>query len=140
MIKQNRRDLFHLAGAGALASLAIPTMMAKLPDMAKSAEGAKITQEPFGELRVYFDGPTDQFKSMTSGSLKLNAGMEPHPPHQHPEEEIMVITEGTGEIVVAGKVTHLGPGAMMYCAANKTHGIKNTGKTPLMFYYFKWKA
>jgi hypothetical protein len=29
---------------------------------------------------------------------------------------------------------------MMYCAGNKLHGIKNTGKTPLLFYYFKWKA
>ncbi len=140
MSKQNRRDLFHLAGAGALASLAIPSMIAKLPDMTKSADGAKITQEPFGEVRVYFDGPTDQLKAMTAGSLKLKAGMEPHPPHQHPEEEIMVVTEGAAEIMVAGKVNHVGPGAMMYCAANNLHGVKNTGKSPLLFYYFKWKA
>ena len=140
MNKQNRRDLFQLAGASALASFAIPALAAKLPDMAKSAAAAKITQEPFGEVHVYFDGPTDQLKSMTAGSLKLKAGMEPHPPHQHPEEEIMVVTEGTGEIVVDGKTTQVGPGAMMYCAANKLHGIKSTGKTALLFYYFKWHA
>ena len=140
MAKHKRRDLFQLAGAGALASFAIPSMMAKLPDMAKLADGAKISEEPFGEVRVYFDGPTDQLKAMTAGSLKLKVGMSPHPPHQHPEEEIMVMTEGTGELIVAGKVTQVGPGSMMYCAGNKLHGIKNTGKTPLMFYYFKWKA
>jgi hypothetical protein len=28
----------------------------------------------------------------------------------------------------------------MYCAAEKLHGIVNTGKTPLMFYFMKWKA
>ena len=132
--------MFHLAGAGALASLAIPAAMAKLPDMTKNAAAAKITQETFGEVHVYFDGPTDQLKTMTAGSLKLKAGMEPHPPHQHPEEEIMVVTEGVGEIVVEGKVTQVGPGSMMYCAANKLHGVKSTGKTPLLFYYFKWKA
>ena len=140
MTKQNRRDLFQLAGAGALASFAIPSAMAKIPDMTKTAGAARITHEPFGEIRVYFDGPTDQLKSMTAGSLKLNPGMEPHPPHQHPEEEIMVVTEGAGEIVVDGKMTQVGPGSMMYCAANKLHGVKSTGKTALLFYYFKWKA
>jgi hypothetical protein len=29
---------------------------------------------------------------------------------------------------------------MMYCPAGKLHGIVNTGKAPLLFYYFKWKA
>jgi hypothetical protein len=29
---------------------------------------------------------------------------------------------------------------MMYCAANKMHGIVNTGKTPMLFFYYKWKA
>jgi quercetin dioxygenase-like cupin family protein len=140
MAKHKRRDLFQLAGAGALASFAIPAAMAKLPDVTKLPDAAKITHEPFGENRVYFDGPTDQLKAMTAGSLKLKAGMSPHPPHQHPEEEIMIVTEGTGEILVGGKTTQVGPGSMMYCAANKLHGVKSTGKTDLVFYYFKWKA
>ena len=66
--------------------------------------------------------------------------MAPHPPHEHPEEEIMVITEGSGEISVEGKVTKVANGSSMYCAAGKLHGVVNTGKSPLLFYYFKWKA
>ena len=106
----------------------------------KSNAKAKITKEPFGDLSIYWEGATDQIKSMTAGSLRLKAGMSPHPPHAHPEEEFMVITEGTGEINIEGKITKAGPGAMMYCAANKSHGIVNTGKTPLLFYFYKWKA
>jgi len=140
MAKPKRRDLFQLMGAGALASLAIPARAGKLSDMTKLPEATRTSQEDFGDVHVYFDGPTDQLKSMTAGSLKLNAGREPHPPHQHPEEEIMVVTEGSGEIVVDGKVTQVGSGSMMYCAGNKLHGIRNTGKAPLLFYYFKWKA
>jgi mannose-6-phosphate isomerase-like protein (cupin superfamily) len=140
MAKQKRRDLFQLMSAGMLASLAIPARAGKLTDATKLPAAAKVSQESFGSVRVYFDGPTDQLKAMTAGSVKLNAGMEPHPPHQHPEEEIMVVSEGTGDIVVDGKVTPAVPGTMMYCAANKLHGIKNTGKSPLLFYYFKWKA
>jgi hypothetical protein len=28
---------------------------------------------------------------------------------------------------------------MMFCAADRTHGILNTGNTPLTFYYWKWR-
>ena len=52
----------------------------------------------------------------------------------------MLVTEGTGEITVDGKTTQVGPGSMMYCAGNKLHGITNTGKTPLLFYFYKWHA
>jgi mannose-6-phosphate isomerase-like protein (cupin superfamily) len=131
-----RRDL--------LAAMAgLPVMLGaapRLPNATYSEQQAKLTKEPFGDLRIYFDGPTDQLKSITAGSLRLKAGMTPHEPHAHPEEEFMVITEGTGEISVEGKKTKVGPGSMMYCAANKLHGIVNTGKTPLLFYFYKWKA
>jgi mannose-6-phosphate isomerase-like protein (cupin superfamily) len=123
---------------GALAAL--PMGAARLPNDTLDAGAAKVTKEPFGDLRIYFDGPTEQLKQMTAGSLRLNPGATPHPPHQHPEEEFMVITEGSGEIVVDGKKKKVGPGSMMYCAANKSHGIVNTGKTPLLFYFYKWRA
>ncbi len=112
----------------------------KLANVTLDESKAKLSKEPFGDLRIYYDGPTDQLKAMTAGSLRLKPGMSPHPPHKHPEEEMMVVTEGTGEISVEGKVTKVGPGAMMYCAGNKLHGIVNTGKTPLLFYFYKWQA
>ena len=131
-----RRDV--LAG---VALLGLPLGAAsKLPDGLVDASKAKVTHEPFGELRIYFEGSTDQLKSITAGSLRLKAGATPHPPHTHPEEEFMVITEGSGEVSIAGQVTRVGPGSMMYCAGNKLHGIVNTGKSPLLFYFYKWSA
>jgi mannose-6-phosphate isomerase-like protein (cupin superfamily) len=133
-----RRRTLLAGGAGALA---IPLAGApKLPNLTIDEAKARLMREPFGDLRIYFDGPTDQLKAMTAGSLRLNAGATPHPPHQHPEEEFMVITEGTGEISVNGKVQKVTPGSMMYCAANVSHGIVNTGKAPLLFYFYKWRA
>lgn len=129
----------NLLAAGAFAALPLPGAP-KLPDGTRDDSKAKLTRETFGDLRIYYDGPTDQLKSMQAGSLRLNAGATPHPPHRHPEEEFMVITEGTGEISLEGKVTKVGPGTMMYCAGNKLHGIVNTGKTPLLFYFYKWSA
>jgi mannose-6-phosphate isomerase-like protein (cupin superfamily) len=135
-----RRDLFRFTAAVALAGRLPGAAGAKLPNATLDAAQAHITHEPFGDLAIYFTGPTDQIGSMTAGSLRLKPGMSPHPPHTHPEEEFMVITEGTGEIVVEGKTTRVAPGTMMYCAAGKLHGIVNTGKEPLLFYFYKWKA
>ena len=132
----NRRDLFKLTALNALAAYASPET---LPNLTRGAADAKLTREPFGDHRVYYDGPTDQLASMTAGSLRLKAGMSPHPAHQHPEEEIMLVTEGAGQITVDGKSADVAAGSMMYCAAGKMHAIVNTGKAPLLFYYFKWK-
>src|SRR5207237_10737327 len=104
----------------------IATTRSRLPDTIVTAKSSKLTRESFGDLRIFFEGPTEYIKSMTAGSLALKPGMSPHPPHQHPEEEFMVITEGTGEISIDGKVTPVAPGAMMYVSPNRLHGIVNT--------------
>ncbi len=131
----HRRDLFGFAAALPLLAAGDP----RLSDSVVDAAHATVTHETFGDLRTFFSGATGQLASMTAGSLRLKPGMEPHPPHQHPEEEFMVVTEGKGEILVNGKVHQVAPGSMMYCAANHPHGIKNTGTEPLLFYFYKWQ-
>jgi mannose-6-phosphate isomerase-like protein (cupin superfamily) len=131
-----RRDLFKFTAWNAVMAAFANE---RLPNATRSAGQGQVTHEPFGDLTVYFDGPTGQLASLTAGSLRLKPGMEPHPPHQHPEEEIMLVTEGTGEISIDGKITKVASGSMMFCGAGTLHGIKNTGKTPLLFYYYKWK-
>jgi quercetin dioxygenase-like cupin family protein len=135
----NRRDVLKL-GAGANAFALFAETARALPNAVIDGTNAKTTRQAFGEERIYFDGPTGQLKSMRAGSLQMKPGMSPHPPHEHPQEELMVVTEGTGEIVIEGKVTKVAPGSMMYCAAGKVHGIVNSGKTPLLVYFYKWQA
>lgn len=101
-------------------------------------ESSKTTHESFGDVTVYYDGKTQELGSMVAGSVVLHPGQEPHPPHQHPEEEFMLVGEGTGEILAGGKTTKVGPGGLMFSESNMLHGIKNTGSVPLRFYYFKW--
>jgi mannose-6-phosphate isomerase-like protein (cupin superfamily) len=135
-----RREILKLAGLNALAALGSASVSPRIPNATVNTGQAKLTQEAFGDLRIYFSGSTDQVGSMTAGSLLLKPGMTPHQPHQHPEEEFMVIAEGAGEISLDGKITKVRPGSMMYCAAGRLHGIVNTGKTPLLFYFYKWKV
>jgi cation diffusion facilitator family transporter len=114
--------------------------LAKLPDVTLNLSDLKTARESFGDVRMYFEGRTDKLKSMTAGSIVLAPGMSPHPPHLHEEEEFMLVAEGTGEIVCGDETKLVGPGAMMYCAGDKLHGITNTGATPMLFYFYKWLA
>jgi quercetin dioxygenase-like cupin family protein len=134
-----RRDLLKLAGLGPLAFLPAAAA-APIPNLVRTSKEAKLTKEPFGDLHIFFEGATDQVGSMTAGSLRLNPGAEPHPPHQHPEEEFLLITEGAGEVNLEGKVARVASGSMLYCGGNRLHGIRNTGRTPMLFYFYKWKV
>ena len=118
----------------------VVTAGAKLPDGVLNL--AALTPEVVNGCRVFvhYNGPTDQLTGMCTGMAVLDPGVSPHPPHQHPEEEFLIVAVGTGVIEVAGKPTHVGPGAIMYCGANVLHGVTNTGLTPMTFYWSKWTA
>ena len=91
-----------------------------------------------GKLGIYLQGDTPGSSKFATGRLVLDPGKTPHLPHTHVEEEIMVIEQGHGEIDVDGKITKVGPGSVMYTAPDVSHGIVNTGDTPIVFYFIKW--
>lgn len=113
---------------------------AKLPDGVLQPGDIAPVQEPGCEVFIHYNGPTDQLSAVCTGMALLDPGASPHPPHRHPEEEFLIIGAGTGEIEVDGKVTQVGPGAIMYCSGNVLHGVTNTGSVPMTFYWSKWLA
>ncbi len=95
---------------------------------------------PGAKAYVQFNAPTKQQAAVAAGVCTLEPGARPHPPHTHPEEELMWIGSGTGEIVVDGVTTQVKAGDCMYAEANVLHGIVNTGSTPMTFYFTKFLA
>jgi mannose-6-phosphate isomerase-like protein (cupin superfamily) len=93
---------------------------------------------PRGEVALYFEGDTAGTRKFVTGIARIKPGAEPHPVHKHPEEEVLIVTGGTGEISCDGKTTKIGPGAVMFTGPNVPHGIKNTGKDVLTFYFVKY--
>jgi quercetin dioxygenase-like cupin family protein len=120
--------------------VAAATTTPKLQDGVIAATEIAPIREPGCTVLVHYNGPTDQLRGICAGMAILDPGASPHPPHRHPEEEILIIADGAGIIECAGKVTQVGPGAMMYCAGNTLHGITNTGSTQMTFYWSKWLA
>jgi quercetin dioxygenase-like cupin family protein len=97
------------------------------------AEGAA----PGAKAYVHFNGPTQQLAAIASGLVTLEPGAAPHPPHQHPEEEIMIVGEGNGEFLINGVATQVKTGDMIFAESNVLHGVLNTSKSRMTFYFIK---
>ncbi len=128
-----RERAFAAEKAEILKSRTIPLDQVKMADY---SDRGKVV----GKVGVYLAGDTPGSSKFVTGRLVLNPGETPHPPHTHPEEEVMVIESGTGEISVDGKITAIGPGSVMFTTPDVPHGIVNTGATPIVFTFIKWAA
>ncbi len=93
-----------------------------------------------GEYRKVMQAPTATLDELECHITTLNPGEEAHPPHQHPDEEIIVIKEGLVEALVNGEIKKVGPGSVIFQAANQLHSIRNAGDTPATYHVIKWNS
>ena len=93
------------AGVFALASNA-PTQGSWVKDL--DSVPAKPTES--GSVRSLYNGPTATLKNLDVHVTTLNPGGAPHPPHKHPNEEILIIQQGTLEALINGQWMKVGPG------------------------------
>lgn len=89
---------------------------------------------PVGQIRHVFDNPTVAMDKLEVHITTLNPGMESHPVHRHPWEEILLVKEGDFEVSVNGHKQHAGPGAMVFLASDDPHNARNVGTKPATYY------
>ena len=109
-----------------------------LPSAVVRAAEAVPTRGPWGEWLRYFRGDTFGTSDMVVLAVCLKPGQAPHPPHQHAEEEFMILAEGAGAWHLDGKELPAKKGDVLYAAPWTMHGVKNTGDAPLTYYMMKW--
>lgn len=97
----------------------------------------KASPAGIGVYRNAFDAPTATLDKFSCHVTTLNPGKEPHPAHQHPEEELLVIKEGTLEVVQNGVTNQVRTGGMVFCASNELHGWRNSSTNPVTYYVLK---
>jgi XRE family transcriptional regulator, regulator of sulfur utilization len=102
----------------------------------------KMTEKPnsYGTVRSLVRRPTATLGELEMHITTLKAGQTSHAPHQHPNEELIILREGTVEALVHGEWLKLGPGSVIFQASNELHGIKNIGNTPATYHVVNWKA
>jgi quercetin dioxygenase-like cupin family protein len=91
-----------------------------------------------GARRDFFDSPTTTLDRFECHVTTINPGEAPHAPHQHPEEELIIVKEGTIEAMQNGVITRAGPGSLIFEASNDLHGLRNVGTTPATYHVIKW--
>ena len=70
----------------------------------------------------------------------LGPGEISHPPHQHVNEEIIVIVEGTIEAFVNGKTDRAAAGSVSFFASNDLHNFKNIGAGHCRYYVIELRG
>lgn len=120
-----------------------PTVMQPPPLMGSSIfdwEQIPVKKTAKGESRKFFQAPTATLDELECHVTTLNLGEMAHPAHQHPDEELIIVKEGTVESLVNGELKIVGPGSVIFQAANQMHSIKNVGDTPATYHVIKWNS
>jgi quercetin dioxygenase-like cupin family protein len=91
-----------------------------------------------GAVRSVFKEPTARLDEFELHITTLNPGESPHAPHQHVDEELLIVKEGTLETSQNGVARRAGPGAIIFQASNEMHGLRNVGQTPSTYYVIRW--
>jgi quercetin dioxygenase-like cupin family protein len=85
-------------------------------------------------------GPTATLDELELHVTTLEAGKSSHPPHQHPNEELVIIREGVVEVLSGGEWKRVGPGGVIFNASNSPHALRNVGTGPAVYHVINWKS
>ena len=136
-----RRDLF-IAAIAVCFTLGVVAVArpdkSLMPSKAFDWNAAQVLPQKYGVRRNLFDSPTATLDNLECHVTTLNPGESPHAAHQHPEEELMFVKEGTIEVLVNGELKRVGPGSVIFQASNQLHSIKNVGTTQATYHVLKW--
>ena len=93
-----------------------------------------------GSVRSFFKAPTATLEELEVHVTTLGAGKSPHPPHRHPNEEMIIVDKGTVEALQNGVWTRVGPGSVIFNASNQLHGLRNPGPEEAVYHVINWKT
>jgi quercetin dioxygenase-like cupin family protein len=91
------------------------------------------TSWPTGQRRMVFDGPSVKMAKLECHITTLNAGQISGAPHQHSNEELTIVNDGTVEVSINGKTQTVGKGSVFYFAPQDLAGIRNPSSAPATY-------
>lgn len=91
-----------------------------------------------GERRAIFDAPTPTLANLECHITTLNPGESPHAPHQHADEEIMILKDGTLAAIQGNQTNTVNAGGIIFEASNESHGLINIGTNRATYFVIKY--
>ena len=93
-----------------------------------------------GSVRSVVRQPTATLDELEMHITTLKPGIASHEPHKHPNEELIIVREGTVETLSDGVWKRVGPGSIIFNASNSLHALKNVGTAPAVYHVVNWKS
>ena len=93
-----------------------------------------------GRSREIVRQPTATLDQLEMHVTWLPPGQTTHAPHTHPNEEVIIVREGTLEAFQNGKKTRVGPGSVLFMATNDPHNVVNVGDTTAVYHVINWHS
>ena len=81
--------------------------------------------------------PSSLSKGLVFKMTEVSANSANHPPHVHPEDEIIFVFEGKAEFSLSGETKVVGANSSLYCPPGMPHGIRNVGDEPIRYAIIK---
>jgi quercetin dioxygenase-like cupin family protein len=138
-----RREI-AMAFAGAAVALAgsagLPARAAVQGSTIFDWSDMKAQPTKVGAVRRLCQVPTATLDELEMHITTLNPGETSHAPHKHPDEELLIVKEGTVESLVNGEQRRVGPGSVIFQASNQMHGIRNVGERPATYHVIRWNS
>jgi XRE family transcriptional regulator, regulator of sulfur utilization len=141
-IEMNRRELFAALAATAVMGDAL-ALAEPAPVMgSKVFDWNSLTDVPneHGSTRTVCSTPTATLENLEIHVSTLKPGMSPHPPHRHPNEELIIVRQGTVETLSNGEWIRVGPGSIIFNGSNQLHGFKNVGTEDAIYHVVNVKT
>ena len=128
-----------IAASGTLAVMAAQQPAAILKSQVFDWSSVAPREVAYGSVRQFLRAPTVTLAELEMHVTTLNAGQTSHAPHQHANEELIILKEGTLETLSLGEWKRIGPGSIIFNASNDLHGVRNVGTGPAVYHVVNWK-
>lgn len=93
-----------------------------------------------GGRRAVFDLSTATLAHFECHITTIKAGLAPHAPHHHPDEEFLLLKEGQLDVTINGVTQRATPGTIVFISSGDEHGWRNAGDTDATYYVMRVKT
>jgi quercetin dioxygenase-like cupin family protein len=141
MIKRRDLAVAAIAASVTLACVSVAEESRKVLDsIAWQWSEFAVKKTDVGERRDVVRQPTRTLEELEMHITTLNPHVASHPPHTHPNEEMVILREGTLQAHVNGKEVVVKPGGVLFYASMQPHSVQNIGDTPATYYVINWST
>jgi len=137
-----RRDLLValIAIAGTAGAFALADQAPAMGSAVFNWNDIQAKPTDVGSVRSFFKARTATLDELEMHVTTLEPGKTSHPPHRHPNEELIIVKQGTVETLSNGEWKRIGPGSVIFNASNQLHGLRNAGTDEAIYHVINWRS